>query len=78
MYQRVMFGPVTKQENKGLKDLSMREAIILAPLIILFVLMGFFPGPILRRTEPSVQKLILQVNGSNPHDVTLNGAHDAR
>jgi NADH-quinone oxidoreductase subunit M len=62
LYQKVMFGPVTKPENHTLPDLSLREAIIMIPIIALMVIMGLFPNPILRRTEPSMQKLLVQVN----------------
>jgi NADH-quinone oxidoreductase subunit M len=62
LYQKVMFGPITKPENHTLPDLSLREAIIMIPIIALMVIMGLFPNPILRRTEPSMQKLLVQVN----------------
>src|SRR5499433_3614125 len=35
MFQRVMFGPVTHEENRTLKDLSVRERLVFAPLLIL-------------------------------------------
>ncbi|MDD5675836.1 MAG: NADH-quinone oxidoreductase subunit M [Chitinivibrionales bacterium] len=54
MYQKVMFGPITHEENKTIKDLTPREALIMAPIIALMVFMGLFPNPILRRIEPSV------------------------
>lgn len=62
LYQKVMFGPITKQENEKLPDLSFREAIIMIPILLLMVIMGLFPNPILKRTEPSMQKIIQQVN----------------
>ena len=38
-----MFGPITKPDNKKLPDLSLREAIIMVPIIVLMVFMGLFP-----------------------------------
>jgi NADH:ubiquinone oxidoreductase subunit 4 (subunit M) len=35
MYQRVAFGPVTHEENKTLIDLSLRERLVFAPLLLL-------------------------------------------
>ncbi len=64
LYQNVMFGPVTKQENEKLPDLSLREALVMIPIIVLMVLMGLFPNPILRRTEPSMRTLVEKVNRS--------------
>ena len=72
LYQKVMFGPITKPENKNLPDLSLREAIIMVPIIALMVIMGLFPNPILKRTEPSMRKIIEQVNRTSaPHQGTM-------
>ncbi len=43
MYQRVMFGPVKHEENMNLKDLSLREAGLLIPLVIFMVWIGIRP-----------------------------------
>jgi NADH-quinone oxidoreductase subunit M len=62
LYQKVMFGHMTRPENVKLPDLSLREALVMVPLIALMVFMGIFPNPILRLTEPSMQKVLEQVN----------------
>jgi len=72
MVQRVLFGPLTNQANKELKDLTGREMLYLAPLLILIVLMGVYPKPILSRLEPSVDRVLLKVNG--PVDLLAQGA----
>jgi len=61
MYQRVIFGPVTHEENRRLKDLSAREWVILVPVLVLIVWIGIYPAPFTGRTEASVQALITQV-----------------
>ncbi|MEK7774388.1 MAG: NADH-quinone oxidoreductase subunit M [Candidatus Zixiibacteriota bacterium] len=61
MYQRVMFGPVTKEENKKLTDINWREKIILLPLIILIFWFGIYPQPFLAKIEPAVKTLLSQV-----------------
>ncbi len=58
MYQRVFFGPVKRDENRGLRDLSLREWTVLSPLVILIVVMGVYPQPVLDRIQPSVDRLI--------------------
>jgi len=58
MYQRVFFGPVKRDENRALKDLSLREWVVLAPLVLLIGVMGIYPQPFLERIEPSVNRLI--------------------
>jgi NADH-quinone oxidoreductase subunit M len=58
MFQRVMFGEVTREENRKLKDLSLREIIVLIPLILFIIQIGVYPKPYLSRMEPTVKNLI--------------------
>jgi len=55
-FQRVMFGPLSGWENKGLPDLSRRELVALAPLLALILLLGLAPGPALDRAGPAVAR----------------------
>ena len=61
MFQRVMFGPVTQEANRGLVDLTAREMAVLAPVLALIVLIGIYPQPFLRTTEASVAQLLARV-----------------
>ena len=61
MFQRVMFGEVVKEENKVLKDLSLREIAVLLPLIFFIVQICVYPKPFLSRMDASVKHLIAQV-----------------
>jgi len=54
LYRRVIFGAFTKESLKGILDLDAREAVVLVPLIILTILFGFYPAPILDATAASV------------------------
>jgi NADH-quinone oxidoreductase subunit M len=58
MFQKVMFGPVKNPQNRGLPDLSMREGLVFAPLIISFFLLGLYPNLILDRIGPSVKTFV--------------------
>src|SRR3977135_286542 len=62
LYQRTMFGKIENPKNEGLFDLSHREFVTFAPLLILAVWMGIYPSPFLRRLETSVQHIVLRVN----------------
>jgi NADH-quinone oxidoreductase subunit M len=62
MYQRVMFGPITNEKNRGLKDLSPREFWTLAPVIALIIWIGVFPNPFLRKLDVPVAELMERVN----------------
>jgi NADH-quinone oxidoreductase subunit M len=61
MFQRVMFGEVDKEENRVLKDLSVREVAVLLPVVFFIVQIGVYPQPYLERMEPSVKKVLRQV-----------------
>ncbi len=58
MFQRTMFGTVAHEKIQGLRDLNLREAMTLIPLVIMFFWIGLYPAPFLKAMEPSVQKLV--------------------
>ncbi len=61
MFQRVMFGPVRQETNRGLMDLTPREVAVLTPVLVLIVWIGIYPQPFLRTTEATVAQLLTQV-----------------
>jgi NADH-quinone oxidoreductase subunit M len=58
MYKDVFFGPVTNALNRQLKDLSGREILAVAPIILLIFWIGLFPKFFLDRIEPTTQVLL--------------------
>ena len=62
LYQRTMFGAVDNPKNENLPDLSMREFVTFAPLLVLAVWIGLYPKPFLDRLETSVDKVMMRVN----------------
>jgi NADH-quinone oxidoreductase subunit M len=62
MYQRVMFGELTKPENKVLKDLSGREILVLSAVTLFIFWIGIYPQTFLSRMEPTVRGYLVQVN----------------
>jgi NADH-quinone oxidoreductase subunit M len=56
MFQRVMFGPLKNPSNERLADLTMRERLVFAPLLILIFWIGFMPQPILDRAQPALER----------------------
>jgi len=62
MYQRVMFGELTKAENKVLKDLSAREVLVLSFITLFIFWIGVYPQTFLSRMEPTVKGYLTQVN----------------
>ncbi len=55
---KMFWGPVTKEENKNVADISLREGLILAPLILLVFALGVYPKPVLSRMTPAVDGFI--------------------
>ena len=62
MFQRVMFGAVTREENRRLADLTPREIACLVPVVLLIVWIGIYPRPFLQPMEASVKQLLAQVH----------------
>jgi NADH-quinone oxidoreductase subunit M len=61
MYQRVMFGPITNEKNRGLPDISKREFWTLAPVIVFIIWIGVYPNTFLRKLDASVSELLSRV-----------------
>jgi NADH-quinone oxidoreductase subunit M len=61
MYQRVIFGEVTHEENRRLRDLTPREWAVLVPVLALIVWIGVYPTAFTGKTEATVEALIMQV-----------------
>jgi NADH-quinone oxidoreductase subunit M len=57
-YERVFTGVPDKEENSILADLSPREIGLLAPLAILIVVIGLFPGFVLDKITPSTEAVL--------------------
>jgi NADH-quinone oxidoreductase subunit M len=79
MYQRTMTGP-TRAEVVGMRDLGTREIAALTPVLLLIVLLGFFPKPLLSVINPSVDHTMSQVDKHDPAptvaEPTPEGAHE--
>jgi NADH-quinone oxidoreductase subunit M len=57
MLQRVVFGPVTYDENAKLLDLNTRELGLMLPLMLLMLFMGVYPRVFLDRSQASVEEV---------------------
>lgn len=58
MFQRMMFGPITRDVNRHLKDLSGREIAVFVPLAAMIFFMGLYPRPFLQTMEPAVEQFM--------------------
>ncbi len=58
LYRKVIFGKLEKPSLFNIKDIGWREIAILAPLVILTILFGVYPKPVLDISSVSVTALI--------------------
>jgi NADH-quinone oxidoreductase subunit M len=65
MYQRTMTGP-TRVGLESTPDLNVREMVALAPLLVLIVVLGLFPKPVLDVINPGVADTLEHVGVSDP------------
>jgi len=61
MYQRVVFGEITREENRRLRDLSAREWAVLLPVLVFIVWIGVYPAAFTGKTEATIDALLAQV-----------------
>jgi NADH-quinone oxidoreductase subunit M len=65
MFQKMFLGPVDKEENRGLQDLTFREIITLVPLLILIFWIGLYPAPFFNLMAPTVDNLVAIVHSAS-------------
>ena len=58
LYRRVIFSRITREDLRSLLDLSPREYVTFAPLILLTIWLGVYPSSFLQFFEASVAALI--------------------
>jgi NADH-quinone oxidoreductase subunit M len=66
LYQRVFFGTVTNPKNEKLHDLTPREILTFAPLIVMALWIGLYPKPFFEILEQPVNNLVLTVRPNYP------------
>ncbi|QRG05990.1 NADH-quinone oxidoreductase subunit M [Xanthobacter dioxanivorans] len=62
LYLRVIFGPLEKEKLKTMMDLSPREVVIMVPLVVITILFGVWPAPILNMTSHAVNAVVARTD----------------
>ena len=60
LYRRVVMGDLIKESLKTINDMTRRERLLFAPLVVMTLLLGVYPSLVLDITGPSVTALIEQ------------------
>ena len=58
LYRRVIFGELEKPKLMTIADMSVREIVVIGPLVVLTIFFGFYPAPVFDVTAASVKKLV--------------------
>jgi len=66
MVQRVVFGPLTKDMVKSLNDFTLREVVVLVPLVFWTIFLGVYPQPFFERIEVSINHYIQLIKSQEP------------
>ena len=67
MYKKTMTGPVTDQVAAHFTaDMTLREKAVVAPLLILLLIFGFYPGPVLEVADEAAQQTMATVGVTDP------------
>jgi NADH-quinone oxidoreductase subunit M len=57
MFEKVFLGPVTHEENTRLKDINLRETLVLLPILVVILWIGLYPNYFFSLINPSVERL---------------------
>jgi NADH-quinone oxidoreductase subunit M len=81
LIQRILFGPLTKDENRGLADLGWREVTALVPLCVLMVWIGVVPAHFLKPSEQALASTLAdyreRLNGPEVRQAVLRPVRPA-
>jgi len=73
MYQRTMHGPLNPTLPSSMRDMTAREAWVIAPVLALILVLGFYPKPLLDVITPAVTATLSDVGVSDPAPTALDG-----
>jgi NADH-quinone oxidoreductase subunit M len=58
MYQRMFLGPVSNSANANLPDLTVREQVVMIPLLVMMFVIGLFPAAFFATMQASASRLV--------------------
>jgi len=68
----VFFGPVTNPKNEKLHDLTAREMLTFAPLVVMAFWIGLYPKPFFQILEQPVNQIVQTVRPGYPTGAAVN------
>ena len=70
LFARTMLGELRSPAGNALRDLRLREAIVIVPLAAFVIWVGYKPATILATVETSVARVVLRVSPQFAHEVS--------
>jgi NADH-quinone oxidoreductase subunit M len=80
MFQRVTQGtlnPALTEVPTMHRDISLREKVVVAPLVALLILFGFYPKPVTDVINPAVQATMQDVGTTDPQPTAVANGRTA-
>ncbi|MFN8215370.1 MAG: NADH-quinone oxidoreductase subunit M [Solirubrobacterales bacterium] len=73
LYQGTMHNRQPSESGGGLlsREISLRDGVVLAPLVLCILALALYPQLILHRTDPSVQQTVARVTGAHSAETEL-------
>jgi NADH-quinone oxidoreductase subunit M len=71
-YQQVFHGKPTEAEAH-FSEITWREGLYMAPLVAVIVFLGVYPGPVLNRITPSVDRIVTHIEQVAHPKIPANG-----
>ena len=75
LYRHIIFGKLEKPSLAKITDMNPREIAIMAPLVILTIVLGFYPKPVLDTTSGAVKAMIAPYEKLMVAQSNEGGAH---
>jgi NADH-quinone oxidoreductase subunit M len=72
LYRRVIMGPLLKDSLKAISDMTAREKLVMAPLIVMTLLLGIYPSLVTDMIGPSVGALVTHYHAAVPADAVAS------
>jgi NADH-quinone oxidoreductase subunit M len=73
LYQHAMHNRPAPQQNNGIasREISLRDGVVLAPIVLCILALALYPQLILHRTAPTVQQTVASVTGGPAPEAQL-------
>ncbi|MGB3146653.1 MAG: NADH-quinone oxidoreductase subunit M [Paracoccaceae bacterium] len=75
LYRRVIMGPMVKEGLMAIEDMSLREKLVMAPLVAMTLLLGVYPSLVTDRIGPTVSQMLENYHAALPEKPAAVASH---